>query len=1067
MKRSRNSKFLFLAICVAVIVTTLWMAWGSQRAEAETSNLPSYYSILDDYYLLNKNQSKMGLCWDFASTRSVETLYAKHLNEYISLSEAGYAFYTKEVGSGSPFSVHHYAMSRDDDRDDDEKEGFTYFENQFPYELLFYANGDPRKTEGTAKRINSYLSKLKLKGLGEMIEPVRIGRANKVEKIKKHIYNESSVFYEIQNYIYKLNTLNSGETVNLEEKKPSANEDHAISLIGFDDEYKYEFKGKTYKGAFIGMNSNSYHKGDSVVYVPYKYVENADNQLDVAGYRFVNKGEQVISERGPVDYVDNKIVNKNNSSVNFVSEQGKFKNNNIFTKNQKINITYTVPESDSLNLKITDGNKDVTDKFDLDISGNRISVIQKEDNSLASKSYNVKIEYNKSGQKHVQYRQLHIVDFAEFLTTNSSNNHLNMTAYQHVDSEKPITVINKEPTKGTLTLKPTLYSEIKEYNFDGKGDKPFVKENGEAKIEIPFDEQKEQVVYKKIVFTLNDNSKIERILRLVWIADEKTTFAGVFGRHYEIKDKYVRNYPDILTPISYDVTSEYSKLDVGIFGSGVDEQKVVQLIDKDGNKETINIDEVGRFKKFNSEVGLNQYQYQETNRATKGMSLAERRQYQYVFFLDFQHNFTFDELGVDIKGKTTYTALDEVKLDDYEVTVSNGDPADVQLLRVLEKKVEYNTKQLTFFVKYQGTEYKVVKGINVSKKQLEFDNSQLLLTLRYNGQMQNFARGNDTYEFINSEQKDIGSYQVGVSHKDKNFTFADGDIHYVTCTITEPEVEIEEVMYNKNLQTEDVVSIEKVTTKINGQTHTITENITVNYPTGTYVFATTKKVELVFNFYDYQIKYQLNIIVQKKKIEIPKYIKEYKYSGKEISPTHTNKYYSTVADKGLNAGEYSITFEILDKDNYKFENEEYSISGKYKIKSINPKYTLKNGRFSFADGSKGEYFDEKSHAWKEYTNNEMLHGKVKMRVKDNKNYNEITVDFGKAKNTENEKPEKQDGDKKTEKKGAGQRNASLTKGAIAGITVSLVAIIGIVAVVIIVLLKKKKEKDSRKDASDQ
>lgn len=309
MKRSRNSKFLFLAICVAVIVTTLWMAWGSQRAEAETSNLPSYYSILDDYYLLNKNQSKMGLCWDFASTRSVETLYAKHLNEYISLSEAGYAFYTKEVGSGSPFSVHHYAMSRDDDRDDDEKEGFTYFENQFPYELLFYANGDPRKTEGTAKRINSYLSKLKLKGLGEMIEPVRIGRANKVEKIKKHIYNESSVFYEIQNYIYKQNTLNSIKTVNLEAKKGSTLEDHAISLIGFDDEYKYEFNGKTYKGAFIGMNSNSYHEGDSVVYVPYKYVENADKQLDVAGYKFVNKGEQVTSERGSVDYVDNKIVN--------------------------------------------------------------------------------------------------------------------------------------------------------------------------------------------------------------------------------------------------------------------------------------------------------------------------------------------------------------------------------------------------------------------------------------------------------------------------------------------------------------------------------------------------------------------------------------------------------------------------------------------------------------------------------------------------------------------------------------------------------------------------------------
>ena len=987
----------------------------------------------------------MGLCWDFASTRSVETLYAKHLNEYISLSEAGYAFYTKEVGSGSPFSVHHYAMSRDDDRDDDEKEGFTYFENQFPYELLFYANGDPRKTEGTAKRINSYLNKLKLKGLGEMIEPVRIGRANKVEKIKKHIYNESSVFYEIQNYIYKQNTLNSIKTVNLEAKKGSTLEDHAISLIGFDDEYKYEFNGKTYKGAFIGMNSNSYHEGDSVVYVPYKYVENADNQLDVAGYKFVNKGEQVTSERGSVDYVDNKIVNKNNSSENFVSKQGKF------TKNQQINITYTVPGGNDLNMKITDGNKDVSDMFNMDISGNRISVIQKEEKSLASKSYNVQIEYQKAGKKQVQYRQLHIVDFAEFLTTNSSNNHLNMTAYQHVDSEKPITVINKEPTKGTLTLKPTLYSEIKEYNFDGKGDKAFVKENGEVKIEIPFDEQKEQVVYKKIVFTLNDNSKVERILRLVWIANEKTTFAGVFGRHYGIKDKYVRNYPDILTPISYDATSEYSKLDVGIFGLGADEQKVVQLIDQDGNKDIINIDEVGRFKRFNSEVGLNQYQYQETNRATKGMSLAERRQYQYVFFLDFQHNFTFDELGVDIKGKTKYTALDEVKLDDYEVTVSNGDPANVQLLRVLEKKVEYNTKQLTFFVKYQNKEYKVVKEISVLKKQLLFDNSQITSMLRYSGQVQNFARGNDIYEFINAEQKNIGSYQVGVSHKDKNFTFADGDIHYETCMITEPEIEIMEVIYNKTLHTEDVVSVEKVTAKINGEIETFIENIKVNYPMGTYLFATTRSVELLFNFYDYQIKYKLNINVQKKKIKIPEYTKEYEYSGKEIEPIYANKYYNSSADKGLNVGEYSITFEISDKDNYVFANEKNVVYGKYKIIPIDPKYTFEKGKFDFEDGLRAEYFDEKDNIWKEYNKEKRLEGKVRMRVKGNKNYNEITLDFGKLQYKK----------KKTRDNKNSQTNTKLSKGAIAGITISIVALIGIAVTIVVILRKKDKEKGKK------
>ena len=270
--------------------------------------------------------------------------------------------------------------------------------------------------------------------------------------------------------------------------------------------------------------------------------------------------------------------------------------------------------------------------------------------------------------------------------------------------------------------------------------------------------------------------------------------------------------------------------------------------------------------------------------------------------------------------------------------------------------------------------------------------------------------------------------------------------------ITEPEIEIMEVIYNKTLHTEDVVLIEKVTAKINGGIETFIENIKVNYPIGTYLFATTKSVELVFNFYDYQIKYKLNINVQKKKIKIPEYTKEYEYSGKEIEPIYANKYYNSSADKGLNAGEYSITFEISDKYNYVFENEKNVVYGKYKIIPIDPKYTFEKGKIDFEDGLRAEYFDEKDNIWKEYNKEKRLEGKVRMRVKGNKNYNEITLDFGKLQYKK----------KKTRDNKNSQTNTKLSKGAIAGITISIAALIGItVAIIIVILRKNDKEREKK------
>ena len=74
-----------------------------------------------------------------------------------------------------------------------------------------------------------------------------------------------------------------------------------------------------------------------------------------------------------------------------------------------------------------------------------------------------------------------------------------------------------------------------------------------------------------------------------------------------------------------------------------------------------------------------------------------------------------------------------------------------------------------------------------------------------------------------------------------------------------------------------------------------------------------------------------------------------------------------------------------------------------------------------------------------------------MRVKGNKNYNEITLDFGKLQYKK----------KKTRDNKNSQTNTKLSKGAIAGITISIVALIGIVVTIVVILRKKDKEEGKK------
>ena len=436
------------------------------------------------------------------------------------------------------------------------------------------------------------------------------------------------------------------------------------------------------------------------------------------------------------------------------------------------------------------------------------------------------------------------------------------------------------------------------------------------------------------------------------------------------------------------------------------------------------------------------------------MNDNDKKQYQHVLFAEpeWEPVKTFEELDIEISGKENYIAEEQVQLGDYNLTVKNDPSAVVTLERVEEERVEYKTKFLNFVVKYKSREYKIQKEITVAKKQLCFDGSQISTNLKYNGAMQSFAKSDARYNFFNAEHKDIGSYEVEVTHKSENYTFPDGDVFKTICHISEPDIEDVKVTHNENLHTEDKLNVSKVELKINGEEKTYTSGISVDYKNSKgHLLATTNSVDVTFNFHDYQIRHTINVSVSKKKIAKPEYVKEYEYTGKVISPASDNEYWKVKSPQSKDVGEYDVTFEIKDKANYEFEDGSEKAEGKYKINKTSLQYKFKNNKVDFTNASQVEYFDEKTGTWKTYKKTTILKGKVKFRAKDRLNYNETTIDF----KVEKEKA-------KEEKKKSREVTGKLSKGAIAGISIAVIGVIGsAIGVLIVLLLKNKKESDKK------
>ena len=285
-------KILTCFLIVTSIILCCFCIGTSQVADAYTENgesygdamppkrqdLPTAYCLRDEYIIFSQNQDNTGFCWNFAATMCASTAIMTATGEYYDFSElwAGISAYQtttySKVGAGGGHSTHYNATQN----------GGFMLETDLPYSNTFIVSNE------NAKDFYNFYNKYASTNLSKSLindSSTSFNRGD-VEKIKQHIYNYGSVSMAFN---FKKSWISDNGVYYKQPNEPKTTGTHAISVIGWDDDYQQEIylEGRDqpvlFKGAWLVLNSYTENQGtDGVLRIFY----NDTNILYANGYKF-------------------------------------------------------------------------------------------------------------------------------------------------------------------------------------------------------------------------------------------------------------------------------------------------------------------------------------------------------------------------------------------------------------------------------------------------------------------------------------------------------------------------------------------------------------------------------------------------------------------------------------------------------------------------------------------------------------------------------------------------------------------------------------------------------------
>ncbi len=324
--------------------------------------LPSEYCMRDEYIVYAQSQDSLGYCWNFASTMAASTTIMKATGEYYDFSElwTGIALNnctTKhgKIGAGGTISYQYDAM----------KESGLMLECDLPYQYSYTAS-----SENAADYYNFY-EKHSNDDLADCLvtDKDTSFSSSEVDEIKRHIYEHGSVY---MSFVFRTGFIDGGGAYYLEPNQTDTSSNHAVSVIGWDDNYEREFylNGSStptvFKGAWIILNSYTEKNGkDGISLIFYD-----DNNIGVIqGYRYEPNTDKDL-------YFYDRIENgysyptalKGKYYGDFSTEAALTKQKNIFYDDVELEYSYVASEGAEVKrIDIYLDGKNVTDRFEVNI----------------------------------------------------------------------------------------------------------------------------------------------------------------------------------------------------------------------------------------------------------------------------------------------------------------------------------------------------------------------------------------------------------------------------------------------------------------------------------------------------------------------------------------------------------------------------------------------------------------------------------------------------------------------------------------------------------------------------
>lgn len=337
----------------------------------DPDTLPSEYCMRDEYILYAQNQDKHGYCWNYAATMAAATTIMKATNEFYDFSElwTGVAHrnstnYTYKMGGGGSFSYQYNAMQRSG----------LMLETDLPLQNSYLSCNENAEAYYDFYRqyANDDLSNCLVYDSSSSYS------RSDVSSIKRHLLDHGSLYMA---FSFRTGFLKEKDWA-LTPNQTNTTSSHAISIIGWDDNYEQTFDingtPTTFKGAWMVLNSYTERNSwDGIGYIFY----NDNNLYEIKGYRYKKdtKKDFYFYDKIESGYAyPTNVVGKYYS--NSQAQSGATKQLNIFYDD--VNLEYSYEISKYANIESIDiylDNINVTDRFDVRIdSENKRFYISKE-----------------------------------------------------------------------------------------------------------------------------------------------------------------------------------------------------------------------------------------------------------------------------------------------------------------------------------------------------------------------------------------------------------------------------------------------------------------------------------------------------------------------------------------------------------------------------------------------------------------------------------------------------------------------------------------------------------------